>query len=86
MHYLNSHKQWTKVGSPYSKWSGIKHGIPQDSILGPLSFNIFINDLFFVIEKFDIGNFADDNTFYSCGANLKTVLENLKNVTHKLFY
>ena len=86
MDYLNSHKQRTKVGSCYSKWSEIKHGIPQGSMLGPLLFNIFINDLFFVIEKSDICNFADDNTLYSCGANLKTVLENLEHYTSKLLY
>ena len=73
MDYLNSRKQRTKVGSSYSKWSEIKHGIRQGSILGSLLFNIFINDLFFVIEKSDICNFADDNTLYSCGANLKIV-------------
>ena len=53
---------------------------------GPLLFNIFINDLFFVIEKSDICNFADNNTLYSCGANLKTVLENLKHDARKLLY
>ena len=73
MDYLHSRKQRTKVASSYSKWSEIIHGIPQGSILGPLLFNIFINDLFFVIEKSDICNFADDNTLYSCGANLKIV-------------
>ena len=77
MDYLHFRKQQTKVGSSYSKWSKIKCGIPQGSILGPLLFNIFINDLFFVIGKSDICNFAEDNTLYSCGANLKTVLENL---------
>ena len=86
MDYLNSRKQRTKVGSSYSKWSEIKHGIPQGSILGPLLFNIFINDLFFVIEKSGICNFADDNTLYSCGANLKTVLENLEHDASKLLY
>ena len=83
---LNSRKQRTKVGSSYSKWSEIKHGIPQGSILGPLLFNIFINDLFFVIEKSDICNFADDNTLYSCGANLKTVFENPEHDCSKLLY
>ena len=65
MDYLNSRKQRTKVGSSYSKWSEIKHGIPQGSILGSLLFNIFRNSLFFVIEKSDICNFADDNILYS---------------------
>ena len=62
MDYLNFCKQRAKVGSFYSKWSEIKHGIPQGSILGSLLFNIFINDLFFVTEKSDICNFADNNT------------------------
>ena len=86
MDYLNSRKQRKKVGSSYSKWSELKHGIRQGSILGPLLFNIFINDLFFVKEKSDIFNFAEDNTFYSWGANLKTVLENLEHDTSKLLY
>ena len=30
--------------------------------LGPLLFNIFINDIFMIIEQSDIWNFADDNT------------------------
>ena len=86
MDYLNSRKQRTKVGSSYSNWSEVKHGIPQGSILGPLLFNIFINDLFFVIEKSDICNFADDNTLYSSGANLKTVLENLEHDASNFLY
>ena len=65
MDYLNSRKQRTKVGSSYSKWSEIKRRIPQCFILGPLLFNIFINDLLFVIVKSNIWNFADDNTFYA---------------------
>ena len=46
-----------------------------------------MNDNFqFETEKSDICNFADDNTLYSCAANLKTVLENLKHDASKLLY
>ena len=40
-------------------------------------FNIFINDIFFFVEKSEICNFADDNTVYSCGKDLPKVKEDL---------
>ena len=69
--YLSHRKQKTKIGSSYSDWYEIIRGAPQGSILGPLLFNIFINDLFLFIEKTKICNFADDNTIYSCNNNLQ---------------
>ena len=75
--YLTFRKQRTKVGSAYSKWSKIRRGIPQGSILGPMLFNTFIYDIFMIIEQSDICNFADDNTLCSCGEWLTEIKENL---------
>ena len=59
-------------------WNKIKRGAPQGSVLGPLLYNVFVNDIFMFIEKSGTCNFADDNTIYDCGNNLSSILESLK--------
>ena len=84
--YLSYGKQRTKIGSTYIDWANVIRGIPQGSILGPLLFNIFIHDIFLVVEKSDICNFADDNTLYSPGSNLPLILNNLEHDMRNLLY
>ena len=59
--YLKYRKQRLRVGSESSLWLDILRGVPQGSILGPILFNIFINDIFLYITETYICNYADDN-------------------------
>ena len=75
-----------KISSPFSYWFDISVGVPQGLILGLLLFNVFFNDLFFMIIRSDVCNFADDNTSYSCDKKLENIFVNqkidLKNVLY----
>ena len=76
--YLSDRKQRTRINNLYSTWFEILFGVPQGSILGPLLFNISLVDLFFILNKIDIPNYADDNTPYTSSNDVngfKKVLE-----------
>ena len=60
--YLSDHWQYVKIDSSFSSWSELIQGVPQGSVLGPLLFNIFLNDLFFALKDVEVCNFADDTT------------------------
>ena len=83
--YLKNRMQRTKINLEYSSWEEIMFGLPQGSILGPLLFNIFLFDLFLVMENIDITSYADDNTPYTTGNSVEAVIQKLENAVQTFF-
>ena len=75
--YLSNRSQRVKLGDARSDWAKLTKGVPQGSILGPLLFNVFINDLFYFIENCTLYNHADDNSISKAAPNLDAVLSGL---------
>ena len=68
--YLTGRSQFVSVSGVNSTSSRIKHGVPQGSVLGPLLFLIYINDLSCAIRHGDVMHFADDTNLLHINSSL----------------
>ena len=68
--YLSGHAQRVCVNSAYSGWSTISRGVPQGSVLDPLLFLVYVNDLPDIVTECTINLYADDTTINLLGFSL----------------
>lgn len=83
--YLSDRVQYVSLTNTKSKKLFIKHGVPQGSVLGPILFLLYINDLINSIIFSEIFHFADDTCMLYANHNLKKMQKHL-NIDLKCIY
>ena len=71
--YLKNKKQRVQIKNKFSSLNKVIAGVPQDSIDGPLLFNLFINDFFIFICFSTLSNYADYNNFFTTGTDIQLI-------------
>ena len=67
-----------KINNTHCVFQILLSVVPQGSALGPLLFNIFINDLYLWVSKTDLLNFADENTISAAGNTIEKLISTLE--------
>ena len=69
--YLKRTEQGVKINDTESVFQILLSGISECPMLGPILFNIFINDLFLFIKDVELVNFSDENTMYAARISME---------------
>ena len=80
--YLSNRKQFVSINGHKSEKLDVKIGVPQGSVLGPLLFLIYINDLPNSMSTVKSILFADDTTIFSSHENIHTLCRDISADLH----
>ena len=75
--YLMNRKQYVVVDNQASSMQFIKCGVPQGSVLGPVLFLLFINDIYNVSNLLKFVLFADDTNIFCSNENIAVIQDTL---------
>ena len=75
--YLDQHQQQVSITGKLSNSKHISSGVPQGSVLGPLLFLLYINDLALEVNKSLLDFFADHTTLTVTGTSVEEIAEDL---------
>ena len=83
--YLANRRQRVIVGDAASSWHAVGRGVPQGSVIGPLLFCIFVNDMPNTVDTSKVNLYADDTTLYHSSVSLldlrKCIESDMENVS-----
>ena len=76
--YLSNRRQCVRINNTHRQLETIISAVPQGSILGPILFNLSINDLFFFVVLASLYNFGDDNTLSAFATTVSELIKILE--------
>lgn len=82
--YLTNRSQYVFIDDYKSDILSLKAGVPQGSVLGPLLFNVFINDISSISRDVKFKLYADDAVFYISGEDYEIVCGRMQEFLNNL--
>ena len=82
--YLTNRQQFTCIGNTFSDLGYIRTGVPQGSVLGPLLFLLYINDICYAVPGTKIKLFADDTNLFIFHKNPQCLFSTTSDCLHHL--
>ena len=85
--FLTNRQQKVTLPSGCSEWIQLYKGVPQGTVLGPLLFNIYVNDMQQMIgETSELVQYADNTMIYTSHGNIEETISLLENEIDKLIH